>query len=210
MKPARSGAVGGSLNYITKTPERSNFGEAQLRLGANDLKEVSVGLNRRIAGTAGAPGPSHFVRLDLNHRNAGSWTEGTRTQSTQLATSLLSDLGGGFSHTLAYEYQKDHVDRPYWGTPVLNPAVGALTIDPATRFKNYNSADGLYAQRVQWLRSIAEWRVSDALHMKNTFYVYDALRDYRNVESYRFNTTNTAVIRASTLLQRHDQRLWTG
>ncbi len=107
------------------------------------MKEVSVGLNRRIAVGDGTAGPAHYARIDLNHRNAGSWTEGTQTQSTQLATSLLSDLGGGFTHTLAYEYQRDHVDRPYWGRPVLNPAVGALTIDPATRFKNYNSADGM-------------------------------------------------------------------
>lgn len=202
-----SGGVGGSINYITKTAERSDFAEAQLRLGSHDLKEVSVGLNRRIAGGDGSAGPAHYARIDLNHRNAGSWTEGTKTQSTQLATSLLSDLGGGFSHTLAYEYQKDHVDRPYWGTPVLNPAVGALTIDPATRFKNYNSADGMYEHRVQWLRSVAQWRVSDALQLKNTFYVYDALRDYRNVEIYTFNASNTAVTRTAPYLQRHDQTL---
>jgi len=174
-----SGGVGGSINYITKPAERSDFAEGQWRLGSYDMKEVSVGLNRRIAGGDGTAGPAHYARIDLNHRDAGSWTEGTKTQSTQLATSLLSDLGGGFSHTLAYEYQKDHVDRPYWGTPVLNPAVGALTIDPATRFKNYNSADGMYEHRVQWLRSVAQWRVSDALQLKNTFYVYDALRKHR-------------------------------
>ena len=81
-----SGAVGGSLNYITKTAERSDFTEAQLRLGSYDLKEASVGLNRRLAGTPGDSGPAHFARLDLNHRDAGSWTQGTHTRSTQLAT----------------------------------------------------------------------------------------------------------------------------
>ncbi|WP_422843840.1 TonB-dependent receptor [Acidovorax sp. M2(2025)] len=199
-----SGGVGGSLNYITKTAERSDFTEARLRLGSYDLKEASVGLNRRIAGAADAPGNAHFVRLDLNHRDAGSWTVGTRTQATQLAASLLSDLGGGLTHTLAYEYQHEHVDRPYWGTPVLNPAAGLLRVDERTRFQNYNSADGLYAQHVQWLRSVAQWRASDALQWRNTFYVYDALRDYRNVETYRFNAGNTAVARSGVLLQRHD------
>ena len=201
-----AGGVGGTINYITKLAERDDISEAQVRLGTRGLKEASVGLNRHIAGD-GTGSASHHARIDLNHRDADSWTEGTGTQSTQLAASLLSVLESGFTHTLAYEFQDEKVDRPYWGTPLLNPIAGTLRIDDATRFKNYNSADGLYAQRVQWLRSIAEWRVSDALHMKNTFYVYDALRDYRNVESYRFNTTNTAVIRASTLLQRHDQRL---
>lgn len=200
-----SGAVGGALNYITKTAERSDFTEAQLRLGSYSFKEASVGLNRRIAGTPDGSGPAHFARLDLNHRDAGSWTQGTHTRSTQLAASLLSDLGGGFTHLLAYEYQNDHVDRPYWGTPVLNPWGGAQRIDEGTRFQNYNSADGMYAHRVQWLRSVAQWRVSSALQLRNTFYVYDALRDYRNVETYRFDAANTAVARTGAYLQRHDQ-----
>ena len=202
-----AGGVGGTINYITKTAERSDFSEGQVRLGSYQLKEVSVGLNRRITGSDTSAAPAHFARIDIHHKNAGSWTEGTQTQATQLATSLLSDLGGGFTHTLAYEYQNDHVDRPYWGTPVLQPAGGALRIDPATRFKNYNSADGMYEHRVQWLRSVSQWRASDALQLKNTLYAYDALRDYRNVEIYTFNSTNTAVTRSSPYLQRHDQKL---
>jgi iron complex outermembrane receptor protein len=201
-----SGALGGSINYITKTAERSDFAEAQLRLGTQNLKEASFGLNRRIAGDGGAG--SHYARIDVNHRDANGWTDGTKNKSTQLAASLLSDLGGGLKHTLAYEYQDESVDRPYWGTPVLNPVAGTMRIDRGIRFKNYNSSDGLYAQRVQWLRSVTEWQATDALQFKNTFYAYDALRDYRNVESYRYNPSNTAVIRSSALLQRHDQDVW--
>jgi len=201
-----AGGVGGTINYITKLAERHDISEGQLRLGTDGLKEVSVGLNRQVAGPVGGSG-AHHARLDLNHRDAGSWIEGTQSRSTQLAASLLSDLGSGFTHTLAYEYQDEQVDRPYWGTPLLQPASGELRIQEATRFKNYNSVDGLYAQGVHWLRSLAQWRVNDALTLRNTFYVYDALRDYRNVETYAFNAGNTAVTRSGTLLQRHDQRL---
>ena len=202
-----SGALGGSVNYITKTAEAGNdFAEAQLRLGTQRLREASFGLNRRVAGEGG-PG-SHHARIDLNRREADGWTDGTRQRATQLAASLLSDLGGGLRHTLAYEYQDEQVDRPYWGTPVLNPVAGTMRIDPGIRFKNYNSSDGLYAQRVQWLRSVTEWQATPALQLRNTFYAYDALRDYRNVESYRYNAANTAVIRSAALLQRHDQEVW--
>ncbi|HAU56947.1 MAG TPA: TonB-dependent siderophore receptor [Comamonadaceae bacterium] len=199
-----SGAVGGSINYITKTAERHDFTEGQLRLGQNSLKEVSLGLSRSLGGNEGTADPQHFARIDLNHRDAGNWVDGMHTRSTQLATSLLSELGGGLSHTLAYEYQSEHVDRPYWGTPLLNPVGGELRIDPRTRFANYNSTDGVYAQRVQWLRSVTQWKASDALQLRNTFYAYNALRDYRNVETYRFNASNTQVIRSAALLQRHD------
>lgn len=201
-----AGAVGGTLNYITKLATRQNATEAQLRLGTQRLREASLGLNRRIAGDGDGRG-DHYLRIDVNHRRGGAWSEGTRPEATQLATSLLSDLGGGLSHTLAYEFQEEEVHRPYWGTPLLNPLRGSLRIDAATREKNYNSADGLYAQRVQWLRSITNWRVNDALSLRNTAYAYDALRDYRNVESYRFNAGNTAVARSGILLQRHEHRL---
>ena len=117
-----SGAVGGSINYITKTPERTDFTEAQVRAGSHRLREVSIGINRRLgsAATAAGGGTAHYARLDLNHRDGGSWTEGTERRATQLATSLLSDLGGGWSHLLAYEYQNENVHRPYWGTPCCN------------------------------------------------------------------------------------------
>ena len=201
-----AGGVGGTINYITKLPVRHDISEAQLRLGSDRLKELSIGLNRRIAGN-GQGHADHYARLDLNHLNGGGWTDGTKRKATQLAASLLSVLGPDFTHTLAYEFQDEKVRRPYWGTPLLNPVAGTLRIDDATRFRNYNSADGLYAQRVHWLRSIASWRVSDALQLKNTLYAYDALRDYRNVEVYRFNPSNTAVIRSETLLQRHDHEM---
>jgi iron complex outermembrane receptor protein len=180
--------------------------EARLRLGNHATKEASFGINRRIAGDGKGVG-DHYLRLDINHKDGNSWTQGTRQQATQLAASLLSDLGGGVSHTLAYEYQHERVDRPYWGTPLLNPVGGALQIDEGTRFKNYNSQDGMYAQRVQWLRSLTDWRVSDQLQFKNTFYASDALRDYRHVEAYKFTSDNSQVIRSSALLQRHEQRL---
>ena len=208
-----AGSVGGSINFITKTAERHDFTEARVRGGSYGLKEASVGWNRRLGGTdtgstAGADaGPRHYARFDLNHRDAGSWTGGTKTRSTQIATSLLSDLGGGLTHLLAYEYQREAVDRPYWATPALQPAQGELRIDRATRFTNYNSADGAYDQRVQWLRSVTQWRASDALQWRNTFYAYDALRDYRNVETYQFDPTNTRVLRSSALLQRHNQKV---
>jgi iron complex outermembrane receptor protein len=195
-----SGAVGGSINYITKLAGAREFSEAQARLGAHGLKEASVGLNRQLSD-------GQYARIDINHRDTGSPIDGVDSRSTQLAASLLSQFGRGVTHTLAYEFQQEDVDRPYWGTPLANPIAGETRILEATRFKNYNSADGVYDQRVHWLRSIGKWQVSDALQLTNTLYLYDALRDYRNVETYRFNPSNTAVIRSAALLQRHDQRM---
>lgn len=92
------------------------------------------------------------------------------------------------------------------GTPLVNPTVGNGQILSGTRFTNYNSVDGLYEQTVGWVRSLTEARLG-RWRLSNTAYFYDALRDYRNVEVYRFNASNTAVTRTSPLRQRHDQRL---
>lgn len=202
-----SGAVGGTVNYITKLAQPGDLSEARLRLGSGALREMSLSLNRRIGAQHNDGRPVSYVRLDVNDRRNKGWTDGTRRQATELAASVLTDISPSLKHTLAYEYQREKVDRPYWGTPLLNPVEGTVRIDEAMRRMNFNSADGFYGQRVQWLRSLTEYQVSPSLSLKNTLYVYDALRDYRNVENYRFDNTNSMVTRSSALLQRHDQRL---
>ena len=196
-----AGAVGGSINYVTKLANREgNLMEAKAAYGSYDANQLAFGINRKLAD-------QHYVRLDLNRNAMNGWSDGTQREAWQGAASWLWDLTPNISHTLALEKQKESVARPYWGTPLLQPVAGKINIDDNTRFKNYNSRDGLYAQDVQWLRSILDIKASDTLRFKNTLYHYDALRDYQNVESYAFNATNTLVTRTNALLQRHDQKL---
>ena len=202
-----AGGVGGTINYVTKTAQRRDSSEVQVGLGSRSKRQAAFGLNRRIAGDGNGQG-DHYWRIDVNHERGGEVTDDTREHSSQVLTSLLSDLGGGLTHTLAYEHQRTRAHRPYWGTPLNQPATGELNVLERLRYKNYNSADGMFAQRVQWLRSVTEWKASNALSLKNTFYAYDALRDYRNVEIYELNAAGTEVTRTSPLLQRHDQRVY--
>lgn len=196
-----AGAVGGSVNYLTKLANREgNLTELKAGYGRFDASQLAIGTNQQI-------GEKNVVRLDVNRNTANGWSDGTKRDAWALATSLLTDLTPDLRHTLALEYQHEKVDRPYWGTPLLKPVGSRVTIDEATRFKNYNSQDGIYEQTVRWGRSILEFKANDKLSLRNTVYHYDALRDYRNVETYAFNATNTGVIRSNALLQRHDQTL---
>lgn len=200
-----AGAVGGSINYITKTARRDgDFSEGRLRYGSFGSADLALGLNRRLGSNEGV---RHYGRLDVNRSRSSGFVDGEKRNAFNLAASLLSDVNPRWSHLLALEYQHEKVDRPYWGTPLMNPIAGAGRIDPATRFVNYNAVDGFYEQRVKWLRSELSYRLSDRSTLKNTLYHYDALRDYNNVETYRFNPDNTAVIRSNSLLQRHDQQI---
>lgn len=200
-----AGAVGGSINYVTKLAQREGDTlEARVRYGSFATSDLALGVNRRLGASQGV---QNFVRLDVNTGHSNGYVDGQKRNTQNLAASLLTDVNAQWSHTLALEYQHEKVDRPYWGTPLLNPATGDGRIDPGTRFKNYNAADGIYEQTVQWQRSLLEYRLSPRTTLRNTLYHYDALRDYRNVETYKFNATNTAVIRSGALLQRHDQQL---
>ncbi len=202
-----AGAVGGAINYITKQANRDgDLAQLYGSYGSNNSSVAAVGLNRKLSVDDGQ-GVVNYLRIDLSRSASDGYVDGERRRALTGALSLLTDITPQLSHTLAYEYQQEHVDRPYWGTPLLNPTTGTGRIDPATRFKNYNANDGVYEQTVEWVRSIVDYRWSDQTSFKNTFYHYDALRDYRNVEVYRYNAANTQVVRSSAFLQRHDQEL---
>jgi iron complex outermembrane receptor protein len=200
-----AGAVGGSINYVTKLATRDlDLVEARLRVGDYGTTDLALGLNQRLGGGTGV---QNTVRLDVNNSRRSGYTEGEHRDALNVAASWLLDFTPQLSHTLALEYQHEKADRIYWGTPLLNPVLGQGLLDAGTRFKNYNSSDGGYEQTVKWARSLLEYRLSPQTSVRNTLYQYDALRDYRDVETYRFNATNTAVVRSSPLLQRHDQQL---
>ncbi len=200
-----AGAVGGSINYITKLASREgDFTQARASYGSYDTSQLSLGVNRRLGS---GDGVKNYLRADVNRAYSNGYVDGNQREAWTSAFSLLTDITPRLSHTLALEYQNEMVGRPYWGTPLLNPTTGDGRINPETRFKNYNSADGIYEQTVNWQRSLLDYRFSDATSIKNTLYHYDALRDYRNVEVYKYNPDNTAVIRSEPLLTRHDQEL---
>lgn len=196
------GAVGGVVNYVSKLATRQPLQhDTMLRAGSFGTYQAAYDVNGRIGGADS----KHFGRIAISHQGTDGYVDRTDGRSTVLSASWLADLTPRLSHTLAYEYQtKDH--QPYWGTPLLNPTTDGQ-FNKAIRFKNYNTADGAYEQDIMWLRSILEYRLSEQTTVTNTLYHYDAERDYRNVETYRFNATNTAVIRSNTLAQKHGQSI---
>ncbi len=200
-----AGAVGGSINYITKLASREDdFTQVRASYGSYDTSQLSFGINRRLGS---GDGVKNFLRADVNRNDSNGYVDGNQREAWTGAFSLLTDISPRLSHTLALEYQNEKVDRPYWGTPLLNPITGDGRINPESRFENYNSADGIYEQTVRWARSVLDYRFSDATAIRNTLYHYDALRDYRNVEVYKYNAANTAVLRSAPYLTRHDQAL---
>lgn len=200
-----SGAVGGSLNVITKLANREeDTFEGRMSYGRYDTWETAVGLNKALNS---GDGPRHYARLDYSRTNSNGYIDRQENGAGNLAFSLLSDINDQLSHTLAIEYLEEKEDSPYWGTPVLQPITGRLHIDKRNRFNNYNVKDGRYEQRTRWIRSITDYQLDDDTQLRNTFYHYSGQRDYRNLEVYRYNSDNSAIARSGGYRQRHDQEV---
>lgn len=200
-----AGAVGGSINYITKLANREEqAAQGRLRYGSYDSSELALGVNQALSTDAD---PKHFARFDISRTGGNGYMDRNERESTSMAFSILSDLTADLSHTLALEYQEDQEDSPYWGSPLLKPVGDSMKIDKDRRFENYNVADGRYEQRVHWLRSILDYQLNDSTSLQNTLYHYDAQRDYRNLENYTYNADNSLVSRSAAYLQRHDQQV---
>ncbi|WP_434647895.1 TonB-dependent receptor [Pseudomonas sp. D1-2] len=200
-----SGAVGGSLNVITKLANREeDTFEGRMSYGRYDTWETAVGFNKALNS---GDGPRHYARLDYSRTSSNGYIDRQENGAGNLAFSLLSDINDRLSHTLAIEYLEEKEDSPYWGTPVLQPLTGKLHIDKHNRFNNYNVEDGRYEQRTRWIRSITDYHLDDNTQLRNTFYHYDGQRDYRNLEVYRYNSDNSAIARSGGYRQRHDQEV---
>ncbi|MBD9435805.1 TonB-dependent receptor [Pseudoxanthomonas sp. PXM03] len=200
-----AGAVGGTINYVTRLA-RLDRDEAAVQASWGSFRDgtLAMGANLRIGGEDAR----QAIRMDASTRDAESWIDGQEREASTLAASWLVQLASTVRHTLAVEYQQEDSHRPYWGTPVRPPATGRLSVLPETVGRNYNVADGYYGQEVLWARSLLEWTPGERDTVRNTIYHYDALRDYRNVESYRLAAGNDGVVRSGTLLQRHDQQVY--
>lgn len=197
-----AGAVGGSINYISKLASRDQQTiDGRLRYGSFDDSEIAFGINQALASSPAEA--HHFVRLDFSRGHSNGYIDRNERDTDSLALSLLSELTPDLTHTLAIEYQQDKEVSPYWGAPIL-PGRSTMKIDNGRRFENYNVADGRYEQRVRWLRSMLDYQISDATSVHNTLYHYDAQRDYRNLERYSYNAASN-VQRGSPYLQRHEQ-----
>ncbi|HEY5805628.1 MAG TPA: TonB-dependent receptor [Lysobacter sp.] len=198
-----AGAVGGSINYVSRLAQLDSDSTQLLASGGSSGSAMLAGgINRRIGGE----GARDAIRADAAWSHTDGWADRNPREAATLALSWLDQITGNLSHTLALEYQDEDSKRPYWGTPAYRHD-GRLRIVDGTRTSNYNVGDGHYGQKVLWGRSLLEWQPSDRTRLRNTLYHYDALRGYRNVESYRLTPDRQGVIRSGALLQRHDQQL---
>lgn len=208
------GAVGGAVNYVSKIATRGqDRNEALLMGGMWFDRRASYGLNKQID-------PNNWLQFDISYKGSDGFVQNSHHNSGVGSVSWLTDIAPGLSNTVAVEFQSEERNS-YWGTPVPRPLGPTGTIpwgtfglpvlnlwfDPGVRFKNYNARSPVFDQQVLWVRDIADYELDGETRFKNTFYLYRADRQYQNVETYRYDATNTLLDRSSSLATRHIQSL---
>jgi iron complex outermembrane receptor protein len=192
------GAVGGAINYVSKIANREQQGfEAMGLIGMFFNRRTAIGYNGQIGDTP------NWIQVAASYSGSDGYVERTPHNAGDFSLSWLTDVNSQLSNTVAVEFHLEERDG-YWGTPLLNPVFGGnvyplranglpvfdARIAPGTRYKNLNSVDPMFDQQVLMARNITEYRHSDSLQFKNTFYFYRADRQWENVEAGSYNTAD--------------------
>ena len=120
-----SGALGGLLNMVSKTPSFTNGGELSLRYGSFDRKEVLADVQGTLGDTLGA-------RLAVRARDAGTQVDHVPDDRVMIAPSIAWKPSDRTEVTLIGLYQEDDSGS----TSQFLPNVGTILPNPNGRLPN--------------------------------------------------------------------------
>ena len=186
------GATGATINYVPKKPNEEKY-EHQVVVtgGSNDLRRIAVG--------SGGPISSELsYRFDAVNHSTEGYVDRAEEKRDAVSGTLqyrLDDLVASFS----IDYAKTD-SAPYWGTPLVDGAV-----PDSIRRNNYNVEDGLIEYEDLWPRIHLDWQITDDIRFRNDTFYMSVDRQWRNVESYDYNSDSGLVDRSFYLEILHDQ-----
>lgn len=207
------GAIGGAVNYVSKSPDKSFRGEALVSAGAWGMYRTALGFGGPVAG-----GVPLFYRIDATRQSSEGYVDRSSTKLNGYAAAARWESNATTTLTFSGTFLNDSVES-YYGTPVVYDAVidqtGAQVvrkvntatdrlvnarIAPGTRRNNYNNLDNFAKTENSFWRLIAEVKATPALTLRNETYVSTQLLNWRNTENYTWNPVTQLVDRGSFLL----------
>lgn len=214
------GAIGGAVNYISKSPSPVFRGDAMASLGAWGSYRVGVG----VGGPLGRSGVNY--RADYSHNQTFAYQE----RNSQRYDALALSLGWRASERLSFTWFGTFLDdwnESYYGNPTIYDAVVNTTVanaqpevrtfnattdrminprvDPAARRTNYNILDNYATTENVFNRLRTDLRLAPDLDLRNETYVATQLLKWRNTESNTWNPVARNITRGGlTLIYRDD------
>lgn len=214
------GAIGGAVNYLSKSPSSTFRGEALASLGPWGSYRAGVGAGGPVGGTTVS------YRADYSHSETNGYQDRNHQRYDAVALSAAWRASDRFALTWWGTFLDDR-NESYYGSPVIYDAVLNTTIanatpevrtfnattdrminprvDPARRRTNYNLLDNHATTENTFNRVRAELRLAPDLELRNETYVATQLLKWRNVESNTWNPVARNITRgALTLIYRDD------
>lgn len=168
------GSVGGSVNVVTKRPSFTKR-ETSFLLGLGSFRTYRAGLS-----TGGPISDQVAYQVAVSRVGSNGYVQRGDNSSWALSGSITFKPVENFRLTISDDYG-DQKPMRYFGVPLINGKV-----DDRSRKLNYNVQDAIMRFKDNVGMARAEWDVSDSVQLRNSAYVLNSDRQWRNAESYFF------------------------
>ncbi len=190
------GAVGGTVNVLTKKPlfVPVSF-DAYSELSSFSMFEEGFGVGGQISR-------AFAFRGDFSYYQSHGYVINADPHNLNGTGSILYAPTNHLSFLLALDVLKDKLPS-YYGTPMVTDAFATtplrgvisdnigLALDSRMRFNNYNVRDAVLDASSYQPSLTITWQPTPALTVTNQFYYYHAARNWMNAEQYIFIPVGT-------------------
>ena len=206
------GAVGGAVNYVSKTAPHEFAGEAYASGGSWNTYRAGLGLG----GPSGID--NVYYRFDASHNASDGYVERSEYKYDAFAGEVRWEPSDQTSLSLSATLLTDDTTS-YYGTPLVYDAIidqngdrfvrkaNAATdtlVNPrivrGTERLNYNIADNFVHAQNGFYRLIFQTKLGEAWTLRNEAYAVTQNLAWRNAESTIWNPATQLVERGSFLL----------
>ncbi|PAW65569.1 MAG: hypothetical protein B9S34_10635 [Opitutia bacterium Tous-C1TDCM] len=224
------GAIGGAVNYISKSPSPVFRGDGLASIGPWGSYRLGLGVGGPLLKSSlnSQPSTSNSVtyRADYSHNRTNGYQERNSQRYDAVALSLAWQASEKFSLTWWGTFLDDW-NESYYGNPTIydgvvntlvanaqpevrtfNSATDRMInprVDPAARRTNYNFFDNYATTENVFNRVRADFRFSPTVELRNESYVATQLLKWKNTESNTWNPVARNITRGGlTLIYRDD------
>ena len=190
------GAVGGTVNVLTKRPIFLPISfDAYSQVGSFSTFEEGFGAGGQLSKTLA-------FRSDFSYYQSHGYVINSDPKNLNGTGSLLYAPKKTLSFLLALDVLKDKLPS-YYGTPMVTTAFATsplngvisnnigLALDARMRFNNYNVGDAVLNSSSYQPSLTIIWQPTPALTITNQTYYYHAARNWMNAEQYIFIPVGT-------------------
>jgi len=188
------GAVGATINMVTKQPQRQFAGESLMSLGSFGAKRGGLDLT-------GSLTPKLSGRIAAIYTEAGGYTDRTGDRMRNSMGSLRWTPAEAVSIT-GTAVLTDNATTTFYTTPFINGV-----IDARTRRLNYNMLDNINKAHNNYGLVDADITLSSGWRFHNRFFAATQRVDWRNFEGYSYNAALQKVTVSGYFLAKRDDLL---